>query len=112
MRSRRRAATDPRRKPAGSPDFSHLYLPIGARPPGLQHQHQHRHQSQHQNHLSYAYGHQQQSMNSPGQQHAYQQQHTGGPVPPPDRVQRQDKLDEQALGFSEDDDEAFYPHSK
>ncbi|KAI0385622.1 hypothetical protein F5Y04DRAFT_292106 [Hypomontagnella monticulosa] len=102
-------AVEQYQNPSDSPDFSHLYLPIQARPKKYQHQHHHQHQHQHQLHSPYANPHQQQPMDHPDQQPIHQQQ-TRRPVPPPDRVRRQEILDEQAQDFCEEDDEIFYPH--
>ncbi|KAI2632126.1 hypothetical protein GGR54DRAFT_634894 [Hypoxylon sp. NC1633] len=88
--SRHQIVTDPRECLVDSPTFNRTFRPMQAR------------QQPHNP-----------PPNSYQNQGNYQHRPPGwpGPVPPPDRVQRQYILDEQAMGFSEEDDDVFYPHN-
>ncbi|KAI1474356.1 hypothetical protein F4774DRAFT_429933 [Daldinia eschscholtzii] len=96
--SSRQIVTDPRQNMVSSPTFNKYYLPMQAR--DRQYQGQQTQMEQQQTG--------QMQMGNPAYNMAPQKPQ---PQPHPDRHARQRILDEQAKSFSQEDDDAFYPHN-
>ncbi|KAF3070657.1 hypothetical protein GL218_00538 [Daldinia childiae] len=90
--SSRQVITDPRQTVVSSPTFNNYYLPMQAR------------------YFQNPYQGQQSQMAQPHMGNSAHAMTPQGPMPPVDRHARQRILDEQAKSFSEEDDDAFYPH--
>ncbi|KAI1800149.1 hypothetical protein F4811DRAFT_51732 [Daldinia bambusicola] len=106
--SSRQIITDPRQNVVNSQTFNNYYLPMQSR--NRQYPYQAQQHQMEQQHMGQA----QMGQSQMGQAQTINPAYTmvsQKPQPHPDRHARQRILDEQAKSFSQEDDDAFYPHN-